>query len=109
FAALLALVSALVLTAHWLASGGVGARFLGDRLNGISIPGAGELRVSGFGGDLLDVVRAGSIELVDEDGPWLTLNGVSLDWRPRALAERVVQIEELRADEAILHRLPRTG
>jgi translocation and assembly module TamB len=107
FAAVLAILAILLLAAHWTVSGGLGARFVGSRLNGISIPGAGELRVTGFGGDLLDIIRSDTIELVDEDGPWLTLTDVSLNWRPRALSQRVVQIEELRAGEAVLHRLPR--
>lgn len=93
---------------HWIATGGIGAGIVTSQLDGMRIPGAGQLRLQGLGGDLLGELYAEQIELVDDDGPWLTLNNVTMDWRPMALIRRTVRIESITAQEALLRRSPRT-
>ncbi len=92
---------------RWAASGGLGASVLASRLNGTALGAAGELRLRGFAGDLLDDLHADRIELIDDDGPWLTLLDVTLDWQPRALFNRTVEIQDLNAAEIIVRRTPR--
>ncbi len=54
-------------------------------------------------------VAADTVALLDEQGAWLRLRDVRLDWRPPALAGGRLHIERLTAAEAALLRKPAPG
>lgn len=65
------------------------------------------ISASGIEGDLLDRLVLTDVILADGDGPAITLDRVTLDWRPTSLASRRVAAEELTLEGVtVLRALP---
>lgn len=105
-AGLLVLFTLVILGALVFLTSGPGARFVESRLDGREIGSIGTLEVNGLRGNLLNEFRAQQIAITDDDGAWLTLNNVTLDWRPGPLLSRSLVIQGVEAEEIVLVRLP---
>jgi translocation and assembly module TamB len=81
---------------------GVLARFLQDRLSAAGR----EVRVTGFRGALSSLAEIERITVADDEGIWLTLNGVALDWNRAALLRGRVSVNRLTAEEIVVARRP---
>ncbi len=75
---------------------------LEDNLSG----GGRKVVITGFEGALSSRASLQELTIADEQGVWLTLRNVSLDWTRSALLSGNVSVNELVADEIILDRLP---
>jgi len=72
-----------------------------------NLSGAGrKVTVDGFAGALSSRAVIRQLTIADDQGVWLTLNGVSLDWSRSALLLGEVSVNELTADEIIVARKP---
>lgn len=78
--------------------------FLEDNLSGIGR----EVTITGFAGALSSQATIESLTIADEQGIWLTLNGIVLDWSRSSLLSGEVVVNELSADEIIVARAPAT-
>lgn len=105
-AGLLVLLTLVILAALVFLTSGPGARFVESRLDGRQLGSIGTLEVNGLRGNLLNQFRAQQIAITDDDGAWLTLNNVTLDWRPGPLLGRNLVIQGVEAEEIVLVRLP---
>jgi translocation and assembly module TamB len=65
--------------------------------------------VTGFAGALSTQATVEQLTIADDQGIWITLNDVVLDWSQSALLSGVVEVSELSAAEIIVARLPATG
>lgn len=80
--------------------------FLVRTLEG-ALSGAGrEVRIEGFRGALSSTATLETLTIADDEGVWLTLSGVALDWRRAALLSRRVDVTSLTAEEIVIERLP---
>ncbi|MBC55356.1 MAG: DUF490 domain-containing protein [Confluentimicrobium sp.] len=68
-----------------------------------------EVRISGFEGALSSRATIDELTIADDDGIWLTLRGVVLDWSRAALLRGRLEVRELSAAEILLPRLPGAG
>jgi translocation and assembly module TamB len=66
----------------------------------------GMVHIQGLAGRFPDALRAARIQVSDAKGPYLTIDGLMLDWSPLQLIHRVAQIDEVRADHLDFARLP---
>jgi translocation and assembly module TamB len=72
-----------------------------------SLSGAGrEVTITGFAGALSSQARIDRLTIADDDGIWLTISGVTLDWSRSALLSGALTVSELSADEIVVARLP---
>lgn len=72
-----------------------------------SLSGAGrKVTVTGFSGALSSQATVAELTIADDQGVWLSLQNVALDWSRSSLLNGVVDVETLTADEIILSRLP---
>lgn len=78
--------------------------FLEDTLSGAGR----QVTVTGFAGALSSQATIETLTIADDQGVWITLNGVVLDWSRSALLSGEVNVSELSAQEIILARLPKT-
>ena len=78
--------------------------FLEDTLSGAGR----QVTVTGFAGALSSQATIETLTIADDQGVWITLNGVVLDWSRSALLSGEVDVSELSAKEIILARLPKT-
>jgi translocation and assembly module TamB len=86
--------------------GGNGGGFLERQLEN-ALSGAGrEVTVTGFEGALSSRATLEELTIADDEGVWLTLRDVVLDWNRSALLRRRLDISELAAGEILLPRLP---
>lgn len=67
-----------------------------------------EVRIRGFQGALSSRATMESLTIADDEGVWLRLHNVVLDWNRSALINRRVEVNELSADEIQMLRLPST-
>jgi translocation and assembly module TamB len=67
-----------------------------------------QVTVTGFEGALSSHATMETLTIADDEGVWITLNGVVLDWSRSALLSGELNIGELSAQEIILARLPQT-
>ncbi|MFQ6773790.1 translocation/assembly module TamB domain-containing protein [Cereibacter sphaeroides] len=65
-----------------------------------------EVRIEGFRGALSSRATVERLTIADDQGIWLTLNKVVLDWSRSALLSGRLSVSELSADEILLERLP---
>ncbi|WP_121067656.1 translocation/assembly module TamB domain-containing protein [Chachezhania antarctica] len=65
-----------------------------------------QVRVVGLSGALSSRATIERIEVSDDDGPWLTLRNVVLDWNRLALVRRRFSVNALTAEEIDFARLP---
>ena len=83
-----------------------GATFL-ERFLENNLSGAGrDVRVTGFRGALSSTATMERLTIADDQGVWLTLQGVTLDWSRTALLRGRLSVETLSADSITLERLP---
>ncbi|KAF0116606.1 MAG: hypothetical protein FD150_308 [Rhodobacteraceae bacterium] len=68
-----------------------------------------QVTVTGFAGALSSQATVEQITIADDQGVWITLNGVVLDWSRSALLSGVVEVGELSAAEIIVVRPPVTA
>jgi translocation and assembly module TamB len=78
--------------------------FLEDTLSGAGR----QVTVTGFVGALSAQATIETLTIADDQGVWITLNGVVLDWSRSALLSGELDVSELSAREIILARLPKT-
>jgi translocation and assembly module TamB len=69
----------------------------------------GMVHIEGLAGRFPDALRAGRIEVSDAKGPYLTIDGLVLDWSPLKLFGKTAQIDQLQADLLEFARLPETA
>lgn len=68
-----------------------------------------EVRLIGFEGALNSTATVQSITIADEEGIWLQLDGVTLQWTRSALLSGRLEIGELTAQKIILTRIPQAS
>ena len=68
----------------------------------------GMVRIDDLAGRFPDALKAGQIQVSDAQGPYVTINGLTLDWSPTQLVHRIAQIDHLRADHLDFARLPKS-
>jgi translocation and assembly module TamB len=68
-----------------------------------------QVTVTGFAGALSSQATIEKLTIADDQGVWITLNGVVLDWSRSALFSGELNVSELSAQEIIIDRLPDTG
>lgn len=74
-----------------------------------NLSGAGrEVRIEGFEGALSSQARIADLTIADDEGIWLRLVGVELDWTRSALLAGRLEVNRLAAEEIVLERLPGT-
>jgi len=72
-----------------------------------NLTGAGrEARIAGFAGALSSQATLETLTIADDDGVWLRLGDVTLDWTRSALLAGHVEVNSLSAAEITLSRLP---
>lgn len=72
-----------------------------------TLSGAGrEVTVTGFQGALSSQATMERLEIADDDGVWLTLTDITLDWTRSAVLSGRIEINRLTAAEIDLARLP---
>ncbi len=76
--------------------------FLEDNLSGAGR----QVTITGFNGALSSQATIERLTIADDDGVWLTLDGVVLDWSRSALLRGEVNVAELSAREIVLERVP---
>lgn len=67
-----------------------------------------QVTVTGFAGALSSRATMQQLTIADDQGVWITLNGVVLDWSRSALLTGELNVSELSAEEIIVARLPQT-
>ncbi len=65
-----------------------------------------DVQINGFSGALSSRARIASITVADEDGIWLSLEDVGINWNRSALLRGRIEIQELSAETITLPRLP---
>ena len=99
----------LLLPTALLAQEESGASFL-ERTLESNLSGAGrDVRVTGFRGALSSTATMERLTIADDQGIWLTLEGVTLDWSRTALLRGRLSVQTLSADRIDLARLPAGG
>ncbi|MGL6209445.1 MAG: translocation/assembly module TamB domain-containing protein, partial [Paracoccaceae bacterium] len=74
-----------------------------------NLSGAGRVvTITGFTGALSSRATLEQLTIADDDGVWLTLTDVSLDWRRAALLSGAFVVNSLTATEIVLDRIPAT-
>lgn len=65
-----------------------------------------EVRIIGFQGALSSRATIRSLTIADDEGVWITLTGLVLDWDRSALFSRRIDINELTAERIEIARIP---
>ena len=74
-----------------------------------NLSGAGrKITITGFEGALSSKAKIAALTIADDQGVWLSLKDVVLDWNRSALLTGNVSVNELTASEIVLSRLPET-
>ncbi|HPD93493.1 MAG TPA: translocation/assembly module TamB domain-containing protein [Pararhodobacter sp.] len=84
---------------------GILAGMLQDLLSGAGR----EVRIRGFSGALSSRATIQELTIADDQGVWITLHDVVLDWNRAALLDRRVEVNELSAQRITVSRLPSSG
>lgn len=72
-----------------------------------NLSGAGrQVTIDGFSGALSSRATIDRLTIADDQGIWLTLSGITLDWSRSALLAGVLDVSELSARDITLTRLP---
>lgn len=75
-----------------------------------ALSGAGrEVRITGFEGALSSTARMESMTIADDEGVWLTLTDVTLDWTRTALLRGRIEVNTLTAAALDIPRPPNAG
>lgn len=75
----------------------------------ISVLSANQIVLNGLGGDLPEHLTVKRIELRDSSGPWLTIEGLILEWLPAKLLVGEFAVERLQARKIAIARPPVQG
>lgn len=75
----------------------------------LSTPGKIEVTITRLEGPLPERVRLEGVTVRDPDGEWLSLDSLTMDWRPLALLRGELHIASLEASRVRLERLPAVG
>lgn len=78
--------------------------FLEDNLSGAGR----QVVITGFEGALSSKAKIAELTIADDQGVWLRLTDVVLDWNRAALLSGAVSVNQLSAGEIVLERLPTT-
>ena len=76
--------------------------FLEDNLSGAGR----KVTVTGFAGLLSARATVQEITIADDQGIWLTLTGVTMDWSRSALLSGEIRVSDLSAESIVLDRMP---
>ncbi len=79
--------------------------FLEDNLSGAGR----QVTIVGFAGALSSQASIERLMIADDDGVWITLTGVTLDWSRSALLSGELTVDQLTADSIIIDRTPTMG
>ncbi|SEO44555.1 autotransporter secretion inner membrane protein TamB [Salinihabitans flavidus] len=82
---------------------GILQSFLEDNLSAMGR----QVRIEGFAGALSGRATIDTLTIADDEGVWITLRGLVLDWNRAALLRGSLEVTELSAEEVDLPRLPR--
>jgi translocation and assembly module TamB len=66
----------------------------------------GRINVDGVSGGWLGNLRAEHITIADDDGIWIEVRDVALDWRPHYILAGGVRLNDVRAASIVIHRQP---
>lgn len=66
----------------------------------------GRVRLAGLEGRFPDALRVDHVEVSDENGIWLTLDDLTLDWSPTRLLAGTARVNRLTSERVIIDRLP---
>ncbi len=100
-------VAGTVLSADDVGVGGDDDRGFLQALLEDNLSGAGrDVRITGFEGALSARAKIDRLTIADDDGIWLVMNDLVLDWNRRALLRGALAIDELSVEEIELPRLP---
>ncbi|MCC5989398.1 MAG: translocation/assembly module TamB domain-containing protein [Pararhodobacter sp.] len=80
--------------------------FITRTLQGFLSDAGREVRIRGFEGALSSRARIQEMSIADDEGVWLILRDVTMQWNRAALLDRRVDINELSAREIVLLRPP---
>jgi len=86
--------------------GDEGKGFLTRKLQELLSDAGREVRIDGFEGALSSEATIATLTIADDDGVWLSLEGVTLDWNRGALLRGRVEVNRLTAERIALPRLP---
>ena len=64
----------------------------------------GAVAIQGLAGDPLDRLRVATLRLSDDRGVWLEIDDAELAWSPRALLQRRLVLDEIRARRVAVSR-----
>lgn len=87
-----------VLTLMLLLQSGPGRNFVESRIEGMEIVGQ-TVELEGLTGSVLGSFGIDRITLKGRDGPWLVARDVRVDWGPRALLSKTLNIDSVRVGE----------
>lgn len=104
FALALLLVAALLLL-RFMATTGIGHRFVEKRIEATTSSGQ-SVKVDGVNGDLLGDFTIKSFTVSDAEGVWLTAKNAKIGWTPFALTRRHLLIHDVAADDISITRRP---
>ncbi len=79
--------------------------FLEDNLSGAGR----QVTISGFSGALSSRAMIERLTIADDDGIWLTITGVTLDWSRSSLLSGALEVSELSAETIVMERVPYAG
>ncbi|WP_226782977.1 translocation/assembly module TamB domain-containing protein [Oceaniglobus trochenteri] len=100
------LLALTLLSGPVLAQDDDGGGFL-ERLIEDNLSGAGrEVNIRGFAGALSSKASLDELTIADDEGIWLTLRDVELDWNRSALLRGRLEVNALTAGEIIVPRVP---
>ena len=87
---------------------GPAAPYVVDHLaDGARVWRLGTLKVDGVHGGWLGALRAEHITIADEEGVWIEVHDVDLNWSPQDILFGQVQLNRARANSIVMHRQPR--
>ncbi len=66
----------------------------------------GAVHVAGLSGWLFGAARIARLEVSDAHGPWLAIDGLTLDWSPLRLLTGTVTVRRIAADRVVVSRRP---
>jgi translocation and assembly module TamB len=98
--ALVLLVLAVVLVG---ANSGPGRRLIERQAASLT---GGLVQLHGLGGRFPDALTASRIDIDDSEGPWLSIDHLTLDWSPLRLLSRTAHVERALADRIVVSRRP---
>lgn len=102
-----AAIAATLVACVWLLLQTSMARgFIADAISSAASSRGARVQIQGLDGWLPGSPRVGKITLSDEQGKWLILSEVSLDWKPLALIWGSIDIDEISVSQATLLRNP---